>query len=145
MSRKEFDMADENKGILFHNDRKQTDKHPDRSGKAKICGIWYWISAWDKQGQRGDWLSLAFTEMTAEQAAKAEADANQRANQRPAQPQRPQSGYGQQRPTAQPQSPQRQQSQPRPQNAYSQHRPVQTPVEPPDMDTPQFSEDDIPF
>lgn len=56
-----------NSGSMFANDRKQTDNHPDRKGKALIGGVWYWVSGWDKQGHKGPWLSLSFQEMTPEQ------------------------------------------------------------------------------
>ena len=49
-------------GSLFRNDRKETDKHPDFTGSAKIDGVEYWVSGWTKQpkdGKKG-FLSLAF-------------------------------------------------------------------------------------
>ncbi len=56
-----------NGGSMFANDRKTTDKHPDHKGKALIDGQWFWVSAWDKQGQKGPWLSLSFEPMTTAQ------------------------------------------------------------------------------
>jgi len=47
-------------GTLFINDRKDKDTHPDRTGTALIDGVEYWVSGWIKQGQRGQFLSLAF-------------------------------------------------------------------------------------
>lgn len=87
----------DNSGSLFFNDRKQTDNHPDRTGKAMIGGIWYWVSAWDKTGST-EFISLAFKEMTSEQAEKASGASQgggqqgqqrqpQRQAQRPAPPQ----------------------------------------------------------
>lgn len=49
-----------NSGTLFKNDRKEKDSHPDYKGSALIGGVEYWISAWEKQGQRGVFFSLSF-------------------------------------------------------------------------------------
>jgi len=48
-------------GVLFPNDRKEQDKHPDRKGSATINGMEYWISGWLKEGSKGKFMSLAFT------------------------------------------------------------------------------------
>lgn len=48
-----------NKGVLFLNDRKESDKHPDRKGSINIEGKEYWLSGWDKQTSRGDTISLS--------------------------------------------------------------------------------------
>lgn len=48
-----------NKGVLFVNDRKQSDTHPDRRGSLNIDGKEYWVSGWDKQTSRGDTISLS--------------------------------------------------------------------------------------
>jgi hypothetical protein len=50
----------DNSGIMFVNDRKESDKHPDRTGNAMIDGKQYWVSGWVKQGAKGPFLSLAF-------------------------------------------------------------------------------------
>lgn len=50
----------DNSGILFVNDRKEKDSHPDRTGTAMIDGVEYYVSAWTKQGKKGPFLSLAF-------------------------------------------------------------------------------------
>lgn len=48
-------------GTLFRNDRKTTDKHPDKSGSCKINGQEYWISGWLKYSDNGEErISLAF-------------------------------------------------------------------------------------
>ena len=51
----------DNSGSLFINDRKEQDKHPDRTGTALIGGVEYRVSGWIKDGAKGKWLSLAFT------------------------------------------------------------------------------------
>lgn len=50
----------DNSGILFNNDRKESDRHPDRNGNAMIDGVEYWISGWVKKGAKGPFMSLSF-------------------------------------------------------------------------------------
>jgi len=50
----------DNSGTIFVNDRKDSDKHPDRTGTAMIDGKMYWVSGWLKNGSKGPFLSLAF-------------------------------------------------------------------------------------
>lgn len=72
-------MADDN-GILFKNERRREGKNdPNAEGRAFVGGIWYWISAWTKEGKgNAKFQSLAFKEMTSEQAQKAQEQADQR-------------------------------------------------------------------
>jgi len=51
----------DNSGVLFKNDRKETPKQPDYTGSAQIDGRDYWLSAWIKQGKQQKFMSLAFT------------------------------------------------------------------------------------
>jgi hypothetical protein len=48
-----------NRGVLFINDRKQSDKHPDHKGSINVGGKEYWLSAWNKTGAKGDFISLS--------------------------------------------------------------------------------------
>lgn len=58
-----FEVRD-NSGSVFVNNRKTTERHPDRTGKAMIGGVMYWVSGWLKKSQNGTpFLSLAFTPM----------------------------------------------------------------------------------
>lgn len=53
-----YDNTD--KGVLFKNDRKETDSHPDYNGSINIEGTEYWLSAWineDKNGKK--YMSLS--------------------------------------------------------------------------------------
>lgn len=48
-----------NKGVLFPNDRKKSDCHPDYTGSIDIEGVEHWLSAWVKEGKKGEFLSLS--------------------------------------------------------------------------------------
>lgn len=51
-----------NRGTLFVNDKKQKDSHPDFKGSINIDGKEWALAAWNKEGNRGDYLSLAVSE-----------------------------------------------------------------------------------
>ena len=48
-------------GILFKNDRKDSEKKPDWRGEALVDGIEYWMAMWVKPGKNGKFLSVSFT------------------------------------------------------------------------------------
>ena len=48
-----------NRGVLFTNDRKESDKHPDWKGRLNINGVDHWVDGWIKQGARGEFISLS--------------------------------------------------------------------------------------
>lgn len=48
-----------NRGALFDNDRKQSDKHPDMTGKIDVDGQPWEISGWWKETKAGRILSLS--------------------------------------------------------------------------------------
>lgn len=67
---------DTNRGVLFKNDRKESDKHPDYKGSININGEEFWLSSWIKEGQKGKFMSLSV--QPKEQQAKQQAKPQQR-------------------------------------------------------------------
>ena len=49
----------DNSGVLFKNDKKETEKHPDYKGNIMVDGQEYWLSAWIKEGKSGKFMGLA--------------------------------------------------------------------------------------
>lgn len=48
-----------NRGVLFKNDRKEQDNHPDYKGQINVDGKDYWLSAWIKTSEKGRFQSLS--------------------------------------------------------------------------------------
>ena len=42
------DYDETNRGAIWKNDRKDTDKHPDFKGHLNVNGVEYWVSAWKR-------------------------------------------------------------------------------------------------
>jgi len=61
-----------NSGVLFKNDRKEKDTHPDYKGHATLDGVDYYVSSWIRTSKKdgGKFMSLAFVPK-GEQKAKA--------------------------------------------------------------------------
>lgn len=54
------EFNNENTGALFVNKKKETEKHPDRTGTINVDGVDYWLSGWLKKAKDGSqYLSLA--------------------------------------------------------------------------------------
>ena len=49
----------DNSGVLFKNDKKESEKHPDYKGNITVDGKDYWLSAWVKEGKSGKFMGLA--------------------------------------------------------------------------------------
>lgn len=66
---------DTNKGTLFKNDKRTTDKHPDYTGKINVGGTEFRLAAWIRVGKNGSkFMSLAVSE-SQEQGATTRASA----------------------------------------------------------------------
>lgn len=63
-----------NRGVLFKNDRKEKETHPDYKGSVNVDGVEMWLSAWLKTGGKGTFMSLSVQRKEA-QAAPAQTQA----------------------------------------------------------------------
>ena len=50
-----------NRGVLFKNDRKESDRHPEYKGSINVNGEEFWLSSWVKDGKNGKFMSLSIT------------------------------------------------------------------------------------
>jgi hypothetical protein len=79
-----------NRGVLFSNDRKEADNHPDITGSINIEGVEHWFSGWWKKGNKGDFLSLSIGKPKDQQQARQQP---QEPARRPGPPSRGRGGY----------------------------------------------------
>jgi len=59
---KPFDNT--NRGSIWKNEKKETEKHPDFTGTANLDGVEVWVSAWKRKpgaSEKAPALSFAFT------------------------------------------------------------------------------------
>ena len=59
----------DNSGVLFKNDKKEQEKHPDYKGSIMVDGTEYWLSAWIKDGKSGKFMGLAVSPKDAQPPA----------------------------------------------------------------------------
>lgn len=82
-----------NRGVLFKNDRKETESHPDYTGKIHVGEVEHYLSAWIKKSQGGKtFMSLSLGKpveaTTGQSSANAQPNGstrNQNANAQPSQ------------------------------------------------------------
>jgi hypothetical protein len=60
----------DNSGVLFKNDKKESEKHPDYKGNITVNGVDYWLSAWIKEGKGGKFMGLALSPKDAQSSAR---------------------------------------------------------------------------
>lgn len=54
----EYDNTD--RGAIFRNEKKESEKHPDMTGSLNVNGVEYYVSAWTKVSKKGQkFLSLS--------------------------------------------------------------------------------------
>ncbi|MEX0385833.1 hypothetical protein [Spiribacter onubensis] len=64
-----------NKGVLFREQNKKSEKHPDMTGEINVDGVEFRLAGWTKQSKAGrNFLSLSITPKQ-EQAAASQAPA----------------------------------------------------------------------
>jgi uncharacterized protein (DUF736 family) len=69
------DYDDTNRGALFRNDKKESERHPDYRGSINVNGEEFWISAWLKESKSGTkYMSLSVTPKDEQRAAPVVAD-----------------------------------------------------------------------
>lgn len=51
-------------GVLFKNNRKEEDRHPDYTGDVTVEGKTWRLAAWIKEGKAGKFMSLRVSEDT---------------------------------------------------------------------------------
>lgn len=67
-----MDYDDTNRGRLFRNDKKETEKHPDYRGEINVEGKTLELAAWLKVSQKGTkYMSLKVSEPREKAPAKA--------------------------------------------------------------------------
>ena len=63
-------------GVLFKNDRKESEKHPDYKGYLTVNNQEFWLSAWIKEGKTGKYMGLAISPKEEYQPKQAPKKAN---------------------------------------------------------------------
>ena len=48
-----------NRGVLFKNDRKAKDSHPDYTGSLNVDGVEHFLDAWIREGKSGKFMSVS--------------------------------------------------------------------------------------
>jgi hypothetical protein len=60
----------DNEIALWVNDRKDSDRHPDLKGNAKVNGVEYWASAWKRKEDANERAPFVKISLTAKDAPK---------------------------------------------------------------------------
>lgn len=66
-----MEYDDTNKGILFRNDKRNSDKSPEFNGSINVDGTEYWLSGWVRESKSGNkFFSLSVQPKEQKQAPK---------------------------------------------------------------------------
>lgn len=63
-----------NSGVLFKNDRKDSEKQPDYTGKINVAGKELQLAAWLRDGKKGKFMSLKVSEFQQKSEARTSYD-----------------------------------------------------------------------
>lgn len=55
------DYDNTNRGVLFHNDKKETENHPNYKGSVNVDGTEYWLSGWVKKNEDGSFKLMSLS------------------------------------------------------------------------------------
>lgn len=84
MSKQQYDNTD--KGVLFKNDRRESESHPNYKGSLNVEGREFWLSGWIKKNEDGSFklvsLSVQPKEAKPERAQQARREAFQEPSKR---------------------------------------------------------------
>jgi hypothetical protein len=83
---KVMEYDNEKRGVMFVNDNKQTDQHPDLKGSVTVEGVEYWLSGFWKTPKKGgeDFLSVSLQRKTGQgESASTQRQAPARGRGRP--------------------------------------------------------------
>lgn len=65
------DFDNTNRGSIWKNDKKETEKHPDFTGSLNVNGVEFWVSAWKRRADQPDKApALSFSIKAKDEAAK---------------------------------------------------------------------------
>lgn len=53
-----MNYSNENKGVLYINERKEKETQPDFKGSINVNGIDFWISGWKRKTEKGQLISM---------------------------------------------------------------------------------------
>ena len=59
-----------NRGALFRNEKRTSDRAPEYNGSLNVDGVDYWISGWIKEGKNGKFFSLSVQPKEQQQPSK---------------------------------------------------------------------------
>lgn len=72
------DYDNNNRGVLFKNTRKESDRHPDYTGSINVDGVEHFLDAWIKKSGKGEtFMSLSVKRKDAQRGTGSDRQAPQ--------------------------------------------------------------------